>query len=71
MKMITLGLALGGNVRVGLEDALKNARGEFCKSSAEQVAGAVKIVEGMGFAGATSAEAREILGLKGLDKVNF
>ena len=58
-------------MRGWLEDAVKNARGEWVKSSAEQVAAAVKIIEGMGLEVATPDDAREILGLKGLDRVNF
>ena len=71
MSIVGVSLALGGHARVGMEDAVKNARGEYVKSSAEQVAAAVKIIEGMGLEVATPDDAREILGLKGLDKVNF
>ena len=71
MPIEAVSLALGGNVRVGLEDALYIGHGVIAKSSAEQVKGAVKIIEGMGLEMATPDNAREMLGLKGLSKVNF
>lgn len=63
--------ALGGNVRVGLEDSLFIAPRVLAKSNAEQVTNIRGIVERMGFSPATPDEAREILKLKGADKVNF
>ncbi|MBL8831186.1 MAG: 3-keto-5-aminohexanoate cleavage protein, partial [Rhodospirillales bacterium] len=63
--------AMGGNVRVGLEDSLWIGPGQFAKSNAEQVARARSIVEGLGLSIATPDEAREILSLKGGDKVAF
>lgn len=71
MPIVAISLALGGNVRVGLEDALYIGHGVLAKSSAEQVQGAVKIIEGMGLEVATADETRQMLELKGLDKVNF
>ena len=63
--------AMGGNVRVGLEDNLYLKPGVLAKSSAEQVSKIREIVENMGHEIATSEEARSILGLKGIDKVNY
>jgi uncharacterized protein (DUF849 family) len=63
--------ALGGNVRVGLEDSLWAGRGRLARSNAEQVAMARKIVEGLGMEVATPDEARAILELKGGDRVAF
>jgi uncharacterized protein (DUF849 family) len=63
--------AMGGNIRVGLEDSIWIARGELAKSNAQQVEKARRLVEGLGLAVATPAEAREILGLKGGDEVGF
>ena len=63
--------AMGGNVRVGLEDSLWIGRGKLAKSSAEQVAKVRQIIEGLGAEVASPDEARQILGLKGGDKVRF
>jgi uncharacterized protein (DUF849 family) len=62
---------MGGNVRVGLEDSLFIGRGKLASSNAEQVAKIRRIVEELGHEVATPAEAREVLGLKGGDRVNF
>ncbi|MEW6440999.1 MAG: 3-keto-5-aminohexanoate cleavage protein [bacterium] len=59
------------NVRVGLEDSLYAGRGVLAKSSADQVRMVVNIAREMSLQPATPEEAREILGLKGIDKVNF
>lgn len=67
----TQSLLIGGNVRVGLEDNLYLNKGVMAKSSGEQVAKIVRIAKELGIEPATPDEARTILGLKGLDKVNF
>ena len=69
--MCTQSLLLGGNVRVGLEDNLYLDKGNLAKSSAEQVEKIIRIARELGIEPATPDDAREILGLKGLDKVNF
>lgn len=66
-----MGLAMGGNVRVGLEDNLFIEKGVLARSNAEQVAKIRAIIEGMSLEVATPAEARAMLGLKGGDKVAF
>jgi uncharacterized protein (DUF849 family) len=63
--------AMGGNVRVGLEDSLWIGPGQLAKTNAEQVRKARQIIEGLGKEIATPDEAREILQLKGADKVAF
>ncbi len=63
--------ALGGNVRVGLEDSLWIGPGKLAESNAQQVRAARQIIEGLGLAVATPDEARAILELKGGDRVNF
>ncbi len=63
--------AMGGNVRVGLEDSLWCGPGRLAQSNAEQVRAARQIIEGLGLAVATPAEARQILSLKGADQVAF
>jgi 3-keto-5-aminohexanoate cleavage enzyme len=57
-------IAMGGNVRVGLEDNVFYAKGRLAKSNAEFVERAVRLVREADHAPATSADAREILELK-------
>jgi uncharacterized protein (DUF849 family) len=64
-------LAMGGNVRVGMEDNLYISRGVLAKSNAEQVQKAVRLIREVGFEVASPDEARQIIGAKGKDKVNF
>ena len=71
MPFITQAALMGGNVRVGLEDSLSIARGKLAISNAEQVEKAKRILNEMGLEAATSKEAREMLGLKGGDRVSF
>jgi uncharacterized protein (DUF849 family) len=71
MPFCTQSIMMGGNVRVGLEDSLFIGRGTLAKSNAEQVAKIKRIIEELGFEAATPSEAREILGLKGADRVKF
>jgi uncharacterized protein (DUF849 family) len=71
MPIAAMAAAMGGNVRVGLEDSLWIAPGKLAKSNAEQVTKVRQIIEGLGGEIATPAEAREILSLKGGDKVGF
>ncbi|HET7715635.1 MAG TPA: 3-keto-5-aminohexanoate cleavage protein [Bauldia sp.] len=71
MTVAAIAAAMGGNVRVGLEDSLWIGRGQLAKSNAEQVAKVRQIIEGLGYEAATPDEARAILSLKGGDKVNF
>jgi len=63
--------ALGGNVRVGLEDSLWIGRGALAQSNADQVKKVRQIIEGIGLSVASPEEAREILDLKGGDQVGF
>ena len=71
MAVAAQAVAMGGNVRVGLEDSLWLGRGQLAKSNAEQVAKARRIIEEVGLVVATPADAREMLKLKGADKVGF
>ena len=64
-------IALGGNVRVGMEDSLWTGPGQLAKSNAEQVRLVRQMIEALGYEIATPADAREILQLKGADKVAF
>ena len=63
--------AIGGNVRVGLEDSLWDGPGKFAESNAVQVRRVRQIIECLGLEVATPDEAREILFLKGGHNVNF
>jgi len=71
MNMCNMSLLMGGNVRVGLEDNLYVEKGRIAKSNAEQVEKIARIAGELGIEPATPDEARKMLGLKGLDKVNF
>ncbi len=71
MRIAAQSAAMGGNVRVGLEDSLWAGPGKLARSNAEQVRLARQILEGLGLEIATPDEAREILSLKGGDKVGF
>ena len=53
----------GGHVRVGIEDSVYLSRGRLATSNAEMVVKARRIVEDLGGAIATIAEARQITGL--------
>jgi len=71
LPIAAMAAAMGGNVRVGLEDSLWIGPGKLAESNAQQVTKARQIIEGLGLEIATPDEAREILVLKGGDKVNF
>jgi uncharacterized protein (DUF849 family) len=71
MPIAAMSAAMGGNVRVGLEDSLWIGAGKLAESNAQQVRKAREIIEGLGLAVASPAEAREILSLKGKDAVAF
>ena len=71
MSLAAQAVMMGGNVRVGLEDSLFIGRGRLATSNAEQVAKVRRIIEELGYEVATPAEAREMLALKGGDKVDF
>jgi len=69
--MGTQSFLLGGHARVGLEDNLYIGKGQLAKSNAEQVEKIARIARELDCEPATPEEARQILGLKGLDKVDF
>jgi uncharacterized protein (DUF849 family) len=71
IPLATIGAILGGNVRVGLEDSLLIGRGKLAQSNAEQVRKIRLILEELGYEIATPEDTREMLNLKGADKVNF
>jgi uncharacterized protein (DUF849 family) len=67
----TVGVIMGGCVRVGLEDNLYLAKGELAKSNADLVAKMRRIITELGFDIAGPDEARQILGLKGKNQTNY
>jgi uncharacterized protein (DUF849 family) len=71
MPLAAMAAAMGGNVRVGLEDSLWIGRGTLAESNAAQVRKVREILDGLGLEIATPAEARQILQLKGGDTVAF
>lgn len=71
MPIAATSAAMGGNVRVGLEDSLWIRPGQLAESNAEQVHKVREIIEGLSLEVATPDEAREMLQLKGADQVDF
>ena len=71
IPMATMAAAMGGHVRVGLEDNLFISKGVLAESNAQQVELITQIVTRLGRTIATPDEARAMLGLKGRDKVAF
>jgi uncharacterized protein (DUF849 family) len=71
MRVAATALAMGANVRVGLEDSLWSGPGKLAASNAEQVTRVRKIIEGLGLEIATPGDVRKILLLKGSDKTKF
>jgi len=66
-----LSIMMGGHARVGLEDNIFVEKGVLAKSNAELVEKLVRIARELGREIASPDEARQILGLKGRDKVNY
>jgi uncharacterized protein (DUF849 family) len=71
LPIAAMAAAMGGHVRVGLEDSLWAGPGQLATSSAQQVRSVRQIIEGLGMEVATPDEARALLQLKGGDKVAF
>jgi 3-keto-5-aminohexanoate cleavage enzyme len=64
-RLVAAALALGGNVRVGLEDNFYLPDGEMARSNGDLIAKARQMVEDVGRRPASIAEARELLGVPG------
>ena len=71
MPIAAQAAAIGGNVRVGMEDSLWIGAGRLAESNAQQVKAARQIIEAMGLGVATPDDARRILALKGRGEVGF
>jgi uncharacterized protein (DUF849 family) len=65
MEILYAAVAMGGHIRVGMEDNVVYKKGVLAESNMQFVARAKRIIEEYGCDAATPAEAREILGLKG------
>jgi uncharacterized protein (DUF849 family) len=70
-QLAALGIMLGGQLRVGLEDNLRVSRARRAASNAELVEKAVQLAALFDREPATPDEAREFFGLKGLDAVAY
>jgi hypothetical protein len=71
LRVAAMSVAMGGHLRVGLEDSLWIGPGKLAESNAAQVRKAREIVEGMGLQVATPDDARALLALKGRERVAF
>ncbi|MFY8150573.1 MAG: 3-keto-5-aminohexanoate cleavage protein [Hyphomicrobiales bacterium] len=65
MALGTMGVIMGGHVRVGLEDNLWIGPGKLATSNAEQVRKIRRIIEELSLEIATPDEARAIIGIRG------
>ena len=66
LTMVTMGMLMGGHVRVGFEDNIYMEKGVPAKSNAQMVEQAADLAERLGRSVATPTEARRILGIKGM-----
>jgi uncharacterized protein (DUF849 family) len=71
MRVAAMSAAMGGHVRVGLEDSLWAGPGQLATGNAQQVRIVRGILEGMGLAIAGADDARRLLALKGRDAVDI
>ena len=62
-RLVASAAANGGNVRVGLEDNFYLPEGEMARSNGDLIARARRLVEDVGRRPASTAEARELLGV--------
>jgi len=67
----TMSAAMGGMVRVGLEDSLWDGRGTLAETNAAQVRRIRTVIEALSLEVATPDEARAMLKLKGRQQVAF
>jgi uncharacterized protein (DUF849 family) len=71
LRIAAMSAAMGGHVRVGLEDSLWAGAGQLATSNVDQVRMVREVISGLGLEIATPDEARAILGLKGRNSVSF
>ena len=65
LPLTTIGLAMGLNVRVGMEDNVYYRRGELVRDNAQLVERTVRMARELGREPATAPQARQLLGLRG------
>ncbi len=70
IPLTAMAAVMGGNVRVGLEDSLYDGAG-LARSNADQVRRIRAVLEALSLEVATPTEARDMLALKGGDRVAF
>ena len=63
LPIITLGMLLGTNVRVGMEDYIYYDKGVMVQSNAQPVARSVRLARELGFEIASPQETRNLLGV--------
>ena len=71
LPFVSIGAIMGGNVRVGLEDSLYAGAGKLATSNAEQVTHRAQHPGGPVAGCRHAREARQMLALKGGDRVAF
>ena len=64
LRLTTIAMCMGGNIRTGLEDTLHYRKGELVKNNAQLVARMVRLAKELGREPATVDETKEMLGLK-------
>ena len=63
MEIMYAGVAMGGHIRVGMEDNVMYAKGQLAESNVQFVERAKRVIEEFGCQAATPDEARQILSL--------
>lgn len=71
MRVAAMAAAMGGHIRVGLEDSLWAGPGQLADSAARQIEKAEQLLSGLSLSLAGPDDARQMLGLKGASEVNF
>lgn len=71
IPIAAMGAAVGGHVRVGLEDSLWDGPGRLARSNADQVRRIRTVIEALSLEVATPDDARAMLRLKGRNAVTF
>ena len=64
MEIMYAAIAMGGHIRVGMEDNVMYSKGQLAESNRQFVERAARVIEEFGCEVATPDEARQILGLK-------
>jgi uncharacterized protein (DUF849 family) len=70
-NLCTVGVIMGGNVRVGMEDNLYLTKGQLARSNAEMVEKMVRILKELGMEPASPKETRAMLKLKSKNQTSY